>query len=62
MDLVGLLIAFLIFAVVIYVAYLVLGMIELPEPIKKIVYLVVGLIFLLVFLDRLGLYRWTTWR
>lgn len=52
-----LLITLLIMAIVIYVIYLVLGMINLPPPIKTIVYLIVGLILLVWLLDAAGLYH-----
>jgi len=51
-----LLITLLILAIVVYVVYLIIGMLNLPAPIKTIVYLIAGLIVLLVLLDRLGLF------
>lgn len=45
----------LVLAIVIYIVYLVLGMLPIPAPIKSIVCLVVGLIFLLVILSQLGI-------
>ena len=53
---ISLLITLLIAAVVIYVLYLIIGMINLPAPIKNIVYLIVGLIILLWLLSSFGLY------
>ncbi len=51
-----LLVSLLILAIVVYVVYLILNQIQLPPPIKTIVYLIVGLILLLVLLDQVGLY------
>ncbi len=45
----------LVLAIVIYIVYLVLGMLPIPQPIKHIVCLIVGLVFLLVILSNLGL-------
>lgn len=53
-GLVPLLVWLLVLALVIYVVFLVVGMIPIPEPAKKIVTVVIGLIFLLLLLDRLG--------
>lgn len=50
------LITLLVVAVIIYVLYLILGMVNLPAPIKNIVYIVVALIILLWLLDFFGLY------
>lgn len=50
------LVTLLIAAIVIYVIYLILGMVALPAPIKNIVYLIVGLIILLWLLNSFGLY------
>lgn len=52
-----LLVGLLILAVVIYVMYLIIGMLSLPPQIKTIVYLIVGIIFLVILLDRVGLYH-----
>lgn len=52
---VELLVSLLILAIVIYVVYLIIGMLNLPPTIKTIVYLIVGVIFLVVLLDRTGL-------
>lgn len=51
------LITVLILCIVIYVIYLVLGMIQLPAPIKTIVYLIVGLILLIAVLNYTGIYH-----
>jgi hypothetical protein len=53
---ISLLITLLLAAIVVYVAYLLIGMFVLPEPVKKIVYLIVGLIILFYLLNYLGLY------
>lgn len=51
------LITMLILCVVIYVVYMVVGMLKLPAPISTIVYLIIGLIFLVVILDKSGVYH-----
>jgi hypothetical protein len=51
-GLIGLLIWLLVFAVVMYIIYLVLNLIPLPEPVKHIAIAVFGLIFFLVLLQR----------
>ena len=43
-----------VLAVVVYVVFLILGMLPIPQPIKTIICLVLGLIFLLVLLGHLG--------
>ena len=55
-GLVGLLIWLLVFALVIYVVYLVLGLLPIPPTIKQIVCLILGVIFLIVLLQQLGLF------
>ena len=47
----------LILAVIVYVVYLILGMLKLSPPISTIVYLIVGLLVLVMLLDRAGLYH-----
>lgn len=54
-SLVGLLIWLLILALVIYCVFLVLGMLPLPEPAKRIVTVILAIIFLLVLLQHLGI-------
>lgn len=54
---VELLVALLILAVIVYVVYLIVGMLHLPGPILQIVYLIMALIVLFVLLDKLGLYH-----
>lgn len=51
------LITMLVLAIVIYVVYLVIGMLKLPPPISTIVYLILGVIALVAILDRSGLYK-----
>lgn len=53
-GLVSLLIWLLVLAIVCYVVFLILGMLPIPQPIKTIVCLILGLIFLLVLLGHLG--------
>jgi hypothetical protein len=55
-GLLGLLIWLLIFALVVYVIYLILGMLPLPQPIKNIVLIIVGVLLLIYLLSRLGLF------
>lgn len=54
MNLIGFLIAALILLVVIYVVKLVMDQIPLPDPIKTIAWLIIGLVFLLILLNQLG--------
>lgn len=51
-----LLVGLLIAAVIIYVLYLILGMVNLPAPIKNIVYIIVAVIILIWLLQYFGLY------
>lgn len=51
---IALLINILILVIILYVLYLVLGYIQLPHPIKQIVYLIVGLIVIVYLLQMLG--------
>ena len=53
-SLISLLIWLLVLAIVIYVVFLILNMIPMPEPIRTIVLCVLGLILLLVVIQRLG--------
>ena len=55
-GLITLLIWFLVLAIVIYVVFLILGMLPIPEPIRTIVLCILGLILLLVVLNRVGLF------
>lgn len=51
------LITVLLLAVVVYVVHLIIGMLNLPQQIKTIAYIIVGLIALFWFLDKFGIYR-----
>jgi hypothetical protein len=53
-GLIGLLIYLLILSVVIYVVWLIMNMLPIPEPIKTIVLCILGLVLLLVIVSRLG--------
>lgn len=55
MALLSFLVTALIAAVVIYVVYLIMGMINLPQPIKTIIYLIVGLFLVLYLLGAIGI-------
>jgi hypothetical protein len=57
LDLIGLLVTLLILAIVAYVVFLIIGMLHIPPPILTIVYLIVGLIFLVILLDKTGIYH-----
>jgi hypothetical protein len=52
-----LLVTLLILAVVIYVVFLILQQIPLPPTVKQIAYIIIGLIFLVILLDKAGLYH-----
>lgn len=54
-GLISLLVWLLIAALVIWCVYLVIGMLPLPAPIKQIVCVILGLIFLLIILSHLGI-------
>jgi hypothetical protein len=54
-GLVSLLIWLLVFALCVYVVYLILGMLPIPEPAKQIVCIILAVILLLVMLQRLGI-------
>jgi hypothetical protein len=55
-SLISVLIWLLIFAVVVYLVFLILGMLPLPEPIRTVITIVVALILLLVLLQRIGFF------
>lgn len=55
-SLIHLLIGLLVLAIVIYVVYLVLGMLPFPQPVKTIISLILALGFLLVLLSYLGIF------
>lgn len=52
-----LLIGLLVLVVIIYVANLVIGMLNLPAQIKQIVYIIMALIVLFFMLDFFGIYH-----
>jgi hypothetical protein len=51
----SLLFTLLIVAVIVYVVYLIVGMINLPAPIKTIVYLIMGVIVLVYLASLFGI-------
>jgi hypothetical protein len=53
-GLIRLLVGLLVLALVVWVAYLVLGMLPLPYPVKEIACLVLAVVFLVVLLKQLG--------
>ncbi len=53
---ISLLIGLLILALVVYVAFLIVGMLPLPGPVKQIVVIILALVFLLMLLQRLGIF------
>ncbi len=53
---ISILVSLLIAAAVIYVVYMIIGMISLPAPMKNIVYIIVALIVLVWLLSFFGLY------
>ena len=53
---ISLLITLLLFAIIVYVVYLIIGMVNLPEPIKRIVYIILAVIVLFWLLQTLGVY------
>lgn len=55
----SILVSLLILAVIAYVAYLILNMIPLPEPLKTIVLIIFSLIILVRLLDVTGVYHLT---
>jgi hypothetical protein len=55
-SLISILIWLLILAVVVYVIWLILNMLPLPEPIKTIILCILGLVLLLVIVQRLGFF------
>jgi hypothetical protein len=50
---IGLLIWLLIFALIVWVAYYILGMLPIPEPPKMIITIVLAIIFLIILLQAL---------
>lgn len=54
-GLISILIWLLILAVVVWVVYMIIGFMKIPEPIGTIICVIVGLIILLLLVQRLGL-------
>lgn len=50
------LVTLLLICVLVYVAHLVIGLLKLPDPIKTIAYIIVGLIVLFWLLNYFGIY------
>jgi hypothetical protein len=55
-SLISVLIWLLVLAVVVYVIWLILNMLPIPEPIKTIILCILGLVLLLVIVQRLGFF------
>jgi hypothetical protein len=55
-SLIAVLIWLLVFLVVVYIVYLILGHMPIPEPWKTVILLIVGLILLLVLLSHFGFF------
>lgn len=51
MSLIGILIALIILAIIIYAVYLVVGMLHVPQPIQTLIWLLIAAIFLIIILD-----------
>jgi hypothetical protein len=51
---ISLLISLLVFVLVVYIAFYLIGMMGLPDPMQKIVVVIFALIFLLYLLQRFG--------
>lgn len=51
-----LLVTLLLGALVVYIVHLIIGMINLPQQVKTIVYIIVGVVVLFWLLDLFGLY------
>ena len=54
-GLISLLIWLLVFALIIWVVYLILGLLPLNAQIKQIICVVLGIVFLIILLERMGL-------
>jgi hypothetical protein len=54
-GLIALLIWLLVFALIIWVVYLILGLLPLNVQIKQIICVVLGIVFLIILLQRMGL-------
>ena len=55
-SLISVLIWLLVLAVVCYIIWLILNMLPLPEPIRTIILCILGLVLLLVIVQRLGFF------
>jgi uncharacterized membrane protein (DUF373 family) len=53
--LVSLLVWLLVFALIIWLVYYVLGMLPLPPQVKNVVCVILAVLFLIILLERLGL-------
>ena len=54
-GLVPILVALLVFAIIVYVVHLVLGMLSLPPQVRMIALLILGVVFLIYLFQMLGL-------
>lgn len=59
---IGFLVSLIVIVAIIYVVNLVLAQLSLPQPIKQIVYLIIGLVVLFWLLDAAGLYHFSSLR
>jgi hypothetical protein len=56
-NMIELLVGLLVLVIIIYIANLVIGMLNLPAQIKQIVYIIMAVIVLFYLLDFFGLYH-----
>jgi hypothetical protein len=54
MNLVGLLVAILVLAILVYAAKVLIDWLEFPPPIRTVIMLIIGVIVLLILLNMLG--------
>ena len=54
-PLINLVVWLLIFVIVVYLIFLIIGMLPIPQPFKNIIVILVALILLLVLVQQLGL-------
>ncbi len=54
-SLIPILVALIILCIIIYAVSIVLGMVNLPPPIRQLVWLVIAVIVLIIVLDLLGI-------
>lgn len=57
-----LLITLLLVALVVYVVHLIIGMLNLPQQVKTIAYIIIGVVVLLWLLSYLGIYSYSPTR